>query len=145
MAPRKPPAKTDVPTKPNDIVYWMGRVDGALREFRSLFNQYVTTNEQNWTDERGWRKVVNDALADLNNRLSVLEGKITMLTTPKEPCDDPDEKHDEKHDHEPDIEKTAVTWKWLVEKLAVPIITAVIIFLMLNFFPNIFAHLAAAK
>lgn len=141
MAPRKPPAHTDAPTKPNDIVYWMGRVDGALNEFRSLFKQYVVTNEQNWTDERGWRTTVNNALASLNGRLSVLEGKITMLSQPKEPCEDPDEKDDD----EADIEKQAVTWKWLVEKLGVPVITAVIIFLMLQFFPNIFAHLAAAK
>jgi hypothetical protein len=141
MTPRKKPEQSEVPTQPNDIVYWMGRVDGALNEFRSLFKQYVVTNEQNWTDERGWRTVVNNALADLNSRLSVLEGKITMLSQPKEPEKDPDDKHDD----ETDIEKTAVTWKWLVEKLAVPVITAVIIFLMLQFFPNIFAHLAAAK
>ena len=141
MAPRKPPAHTDAPTKPNDIVYWMGRVDGALNEFRSLFKQYVVTNEQNWTDERGWRTTVNNALANLNSRLSVLEGKITMLSQPKEP----EKESDDKHVDETDVEKVAITWKWVVDKLLVPIVTTIVIFLMLQLFPDIITHLAAAK
>jgi hypothetical protein len=138
MTPRKPLTKSEAPTQPKDFIYWMGRVDGSLCEIHNLFQQYVTTNEQNWTDERGWRKVVNEALSVLDNRLSVLETRIASFTDP--PNAKP--KQGEKADPEPDIEKTAVTWKWLVEKLAVPIVTAVIIFLMLQFFPSIFVHLA---
>lgn len=124
------PQQVETPYSPNDLAYWMGRVDAGLVDMKNVFEQYMRSNEQNWSDERQWRTCVDKALAELDKRLLVLEKYF-------ENRDDPGDEDQS----QVDIADKAVTWKWLVEKLGVPILTALTIWLLLTFFPSLIKSL----
>jgi hypothetical protein len=129
MAPPRKSISPQKPVEPNEqgepgsIAYWMGRVDGSLIQIYELFEQYVKTNEQNWSDERDWRSAVDKCLNDLDNRLTQLEKRLS--DSPED--DDPPETDGEK----------VITWKWVVEKALIPVITAIVIFILLEVIPHV--------
>ena len=112
--------------KPTGANYWMGQVDATLTGLKDLFEKSVEADRHNWIDERAWRSTISVAINGLDKRLFALETKV------KGPPSDADDL----------LEKKAITWKWLMDKLAAPVIVAVVIFLLINLFPQIITHLA---
>ena len=119
----------NAPQKKPNATYWMGQVDATLTELRNLFTSAMDTDKHNWIDERAWRSTISVAINGLDRRLFILETKV------KGPPSDTDDQ----------LEKKAITWKWLVDKMAAPVITAVIIFLLLNFIPQLILHLGTGQ
>ena len=121
------------PQRKQSTAYWMGQVDATLIELRNLFEKSINKNEENWRDERAWRVTISSAMHGFDQRLFALEPK-SSINPPTQPL--PQSPLDEQ------LEKKVVTWKWITDKLAAPVIVAVVIFLLINLFPQIIAHLA---
>ena len=124
------------PQKKQSTAYWMGQVDTTLTDLRNLFGKSVEENADNWKDERAWRITISTAINGLDKRLSIVEHNT------KKPNGIDEKKSKESVTSDDQLEKKAITWKWITDKLAAPVIVAVVIFLLINLFPQIIAHLA---
>jgi hypothetical protein len=113
------------PKRDGDLAYWMGRVDTTLTALTTA------TAALKLAVEVGLEGV-NKVLLDHATRIAKLEGarnarKGSNPSTIKE-----------------DVDGKNVTWKWIVDRLFGPLITAVLVFLIIEVFPKIFAHLGGA-
>lgn len=101
------------------IAYWMGKVDATLLELRSLIEQWGKTDAARWSDQKVWCDRADERIQNHEERLQRLEANGVKLA------------QDESESH--------ITWRWLVEKLIAPIVTAGVIWFLLTVLPQYFS------
>lgn len=105
------PGTTKKPTS-NDIAYWMGRVDGRLEE-------------------------IIGTMKTLTTRVEKVELRIEELDKKNYPPAPADDKAKDAERAAKDVEKHAITWQWVVEKLAVPLSTAFLLWFLFTLLPEL--------
>ena len=143
-----------------DLAYWMGKVDNQLVTIQTTLAQLASNDRSNWSDFKEWRADVDERLADgsrnfvrIDDRIIHLEGDIALMqkhfndiATSFRGCqaekiaalrDAANDKPNGKG-----LEKTinngnSITYKWLLEKVLLPVGIGFATWFLLTVLPDI--------